>query len=98
MLIAVIQGSNHIFMECLECLQHFLLRTGLGERGIGGSKCGSTGVVAIGFKDGGKMKLLAANVGDARAVLSRKGQAMQLTIDHVPDRCLAPLLSLLLGV
>ena len=63
------------------------LCTGMGERGHGGSKCGSTGVVAIAFQDGGKTKLLAANVGDARAVLSRKGQAMQLTIDHVPDRC-----------
>ena len=66
-----------------------MLPAGLGERGIGGSKCGSTGVVAVAFQDGGKTKLLAANVGDARAVLSRKGKAMQLTVDHVPDRSVA---------
>lgn len=61
----------------------------MGERGIGGSKCGSTGVVAVAFRDGGKTRLLAANVGDARAVLSRKGKALQLTVDHVPDRSVA---------
>ena len=61
----------------------------MGERGIGGSKCGSTGVVAVAFPDNGKTKLLAANVGDARAVLSRKAKAMQLTVDHVPDRSAA---------
>ncbi len=66
----------------------------MGERGIGGSKCGSTGVVAIAFRDGGKAQLLTANVGDARAVLSRRGKAMQLTVDHVPDRCSALTLDL----
>ncbi len=59
---------------------------GMGERGIGGSKCGSTAAVALAFREGGTTKLLAANVGDARVLLSRKGKALQLTTDHVPDR------------
>jgi protein phosphatase 1L len=29
--------------------------------------------------------LVAANVGDARVVLCRGGQAVQLTVDHKPD-------------
>ena len=37
-------------------------------------------------REGGKQKLLAANVGDARVLLARKGKAVQLTTDHVPDR------------
>jgi hypothetical protein len=61
---------------------------GLGERGIGGSKCGATAAVALLYtgKDGGA-KLLAANVGDARVLLNRGGKIVQLTEDHVPDRC-----------
>ncbi|KAK9904264.1 hypothetical protein WJX75_008050 [Coccomyxa subellipsoidea] len=58
---------------------------GMGERGVGGSKCGSTAAVALAFREGDATKLLAANVGDARVVLSRKGKAVQLTTDHVPD-------------
>ncbi|BDA41782.1 probable protein phosphatase 2C 11 [Coccomyxa sp. Obi] len=46
---------------------------GMGERGVGGSKCGSTAAVALVFREGGATKLLAANVGDARVLLSRKG-------------------------
>jgi protein phosphatase 1L len=59
----------------------------MGERGIGGSKCGATGAVALLYKDkSGKPCILAANAGDARVVLGRKGgKAVQLTIDHVPD-------------
>lgn len=59
----------------------------MGERGIGGSKCGSTGAVALFFTDkSGKPTLLAANAGDARVVLGKKsGEAVQLTVDHVPD-------------
>lgn len=59
----------------------------MGERGIGGSKCGATGAVAILYKDKktGNQKLLAANAGDARILLGRDGKAMQLTVDHVPD-------------
>ena len=59
---------------------------GFGERGIGGSKCGATGAVAVLFQDAsGKTNLLTANAGDARVVLARKGKALQLTEDHVPD-------------
>lgn len=58
----------------------------MGERGIGGSKCGATGAVAVLYKNNkGKMQLLAANAGDARVLLARKGKAVQLTEDHVPD-------------
>lgn len=35
----------------------------------------------------GKPNLLAANAGDARVVVARKGKAVQLTEDHVPDMC-----------
>ncbi|KAK9828457.1 hypothetical protein WJX72_000107 [[Myrmecia] bisecta] len=58
----------------------------MGERGVGGSKCGATGAVALLFLGSdGKMKLLSANVGDARVVLARGRQAVQLSEDHVPD-------------
>jgi protein phosphatase 1K len=58
----------------------------MGERGIGGSKCGATGAVAILVKGKtGEPALLAANAGDARVILGRGGKALQLTVDHVPD-------------
>lgn len=56
-----------------------------GERGVGGSKCGATGVVAMLYDLNSKPKLLAANVGDSRALLIQNGEAEQLTVDHVPD-------------
>lgn len=43
---------------------------------------GSTAVTAI-LIDG--VRLLVANVGDSRAVLSRGGQAIQLSVDHEPS-------------
>ena len=59
---------------------------GLSERGVGGSKCGATGAVAVMYQDkSNKLQLLTANAGDARVVLARKGKAVQLTEDHVPD-------------
>ncbi len=49
---------------------------GLGERGVGGSKCGATAAVAVLYEDGaaGSTKLATANIGDARIVLIRNGQ------------------------
>ena len=62
---------------------------GMGARGVGGPKCGSTGLVCLLYPTpggaAGAMTLLSANVGDARAVLVRGGQATQLSYDHVPD-------------
>lgn len=58
---------------------------GMGERGIGGSKCGSTAAVAFVYQTPEGMKLLASNVGDSRILLARGGEAVQLTTDHVPD-------------
>ncbi|MEW5307450.1 MAG: hypothetical protein WDW36_009845 [Sanguina aurantia] len=60
---------------------------GLGERGIGGSKCGSTAATVILYQElDGSSSLLAANVGDARTLLiKRTGEPLQLSVDHVPD-------------
>ncbi len=59
---------------------------GMGERGIGGAKCGSTAAVAgLLQPPNGPPTLLAAGVGDARVLLVRGAAASQLTVDHVPD-------------
>eukprot|EP00793_Prasinoderma_coloniale_P002883 PRCOL_00002365-RA len=55
------------------------------ERGVGGSKCGSTLAVATLFAEGGEAKLASTNVGDSRVLLVRGGKAVQLSEDHVPD-------------
>lgn len=58
----------------------------LRERGLGGSQCGATAATVVLQPLKGNQKILvAANVGDARVVLSRGGQAVQLTLDHKPD-------------
>ena len=57
---------------------------GMGARGIGGPKCGSTGLVALLCGD----TLTCANVGDARALLVSRAaseEPQQLSVDHVPD-------------
>lgn len=61
---------------------------GMGERGIGGSKCGATAVAALLYAgaDGATTRLLAANVGDARTLLIRGGEAIELSEEHVPDK------------
>ena len=56
-----------------------------GERGVGGSKCGSTAVIVALYEEGGSKRLATANVGDARILLVRDGKALQLSVDHVPD-------------
>eukprot|EP00887_Chlorella_sp_A99_P008227 scaffold12.g8227.t1 len=60
----------------------------MGERGIGGAKCGSTAAVALLYASpsGAGTTLLTANVGDARVLLVRGSQVLQLTEDHVPDQ------------
>jgi protein phosphatase 1L len=70
---------------------------GLGERGVGGSKCGATAVNALLFADpapdaGGATALLTANAGDARAMLVTRpggsgGEAVAVPLyeEHVPD-------------
>lgn len=46
-------------------------------------KGGSTAVTAILING---QKLIVANVGDSRAVISKKGVAKQLSVDHEPSR------------
>eukprot|EP00250_Pteridium_aquilinum_P028211 c36774_g1_i1 orf=65-1144(+) len=58
----------------------------LRERGVGGSRCGSTAATAVLLPaPDGKQQLVAANVGDARVVLSRGAKAVQLSFDHKPN-------------
>ncbi|XP_075421682.1 protein phosphatase Mn(2+)-dependent 1K [Ascaphus truei] len=45
--------------------------------------CGTTATVAL-LRDG--IELVVASVGDSRALLSRKGKPLKLTIDHTPER------------
>ena len=57
---------------------------GMGERGVGGGKCGATCATVLAFKEDGVTKLLAANVGDSRALLIKCGPAA------VPASLLSP--------
>jgi len=46
------------------------------------ARCGSTAVTAILING---RRLWVANLGDSRAILSRGGQAIQMTVDHEPN-------------
>jgi len=46
---------------------------GMGERGVGGSKCGSTSATTLFYRGDGGLRVCAANAGDARILLVRKG-------------------------
>ena len=60
--------------------------TFFGERGVGGSKCGSCAAMALLWRrPGSPPRLLAANVGDSRVLLVSRGGTEMLTVDHVPD-------------
>ncbi|KAG8099886.1 hypothetical protein GUJ93_ZPchr0013g33974 [Zizania palustris] len=47
---------------------------------------GSTAVTAILISNEKSMKLVVANVGDSRAVISKNGVAKQLSVDHEPNK------------
>ena len=58
----------------------------MGERGIGGSKCGATAAVAVVYEEKGGVKLATANCGDARILLVKSdGSVEALFEEHVPD-------------
>ncbi|XVE64365.1 hypothetical protein DITRI_Ditri07aG0095000 [Diplodiscus trichospermus] len=63
--------------RCFEKMDEEVNRGKLGEKMVG-----STAVVAV----VGNGKLVVANCGDSRAVLSRGGVAAALSFDHKPDR------------
>lgn len=46
---------------------------------------GSTAVTAILISSNDSVKLVVANIGDSRAVISKNGKAEQLSIDHEPS-------------
>lgn len=47
-------------------------------------KAGCTANVTLAFRRAGRLRLLCANCGDSRAVLSRGGVAVELSQDHCP--------------
>ena len=50
-----------------------------------GLNCGCTALVVIRYSKNGREYLQVINLGDCRAILSRKGLAIQLTKDHKPS-------------
>ncbi|OVA05728.1 Protein phosphatase 2C (PP2C)-like domain [Macleaya cordata] len=73
-----------IMYSCFSKMDDEITGNGIEEENGSGSMktIGSTAVVAI----LGKEKLVVANCGDSRAVLSRGGTAIPLSRDHKPDR------------
>lgn len=82
-----LDGSQHVLQDVLSALLSGFRDTdtnfcNLVDRGNVSSECGSAAVVACII--GGTV--WCANLGDSRAVLSRKGRAIALSRDHKPDR------------
>jgi len=48
-------------------------------------RVGSTAVVTLLLREAGRTRLICANAGDSRAVLSRQGHAMDLSVDQKPN-------------
>lgn len=76
--------------HCLEADEKMLDREGgflamFKERGVGGSKCGSTVACATLFTQDGQAKVMSSNVGDSRVLMIRNDKPLQLSFDHVPD-------------
>ncbi|WOL00056.1 putative protein phosphatase 2C 68 [Canna indica] len=69
-------------LSACACGRVGLPRCGCERSGIESEIVGSTAVVAL-VSDG---RLVVANCGDSRAVLSRSGRALPLSDDHKPDR------------
>jgi len=59
------------------------------RHGIAGShpfdRVGSTAVVLLVLREAGRTRLLCSNCGDSRAVLSRRGRALDLSVDQKPQ-------------
>ncbi|KAL5811410.1 hypothetical protein ACOSQ4_027978 [Xanthoceras sorbifolium] len=68
---------ERVMEECFERMDEEVNRGRVTEEMVG-----STAVVAV----VGKEELVVANCGDSRAVLSRAGRVVPLSIDHKPDR------------
>lgn len=80
--------SSHVHHDIYECLvtgfqetdKQFLSMAKTKEGVNGGSGCAAVVVLVIGGW------VWCANLGDSRALLSRDGNAIQLSLDHKPDR------------